>query len=280
MHAFALGASKNLGYHATFRLLKKGYTVTLLLRSTSVFDNDEQMQPFVRNGKAQLVRGDALNKDDVRKGWEAAIQAGGGKVDAVLFAIGGRPSFSMSRGLALDPPGLCTASLLNVLTTIPDSLRAPETQPRFVIITALGITSEMRAELPLVLKPIYSVFLRFTMVDKLGIERAVAHCAGWPWTSKDEPANDVLPPGWQSTPGLLGQGELKHVVIVRPAALTDGECRGDEAGKTGQAPYRTSKDTTMSGAYTVSRQDVAHFVVEDVLPRWSEWEGSGVALAY
>ena len=58
------------------------------MRSPSVFDNDEQMQPFVKDGKAQLVRGDALKTDDVRTAWQAAVQAGGGKIDVVLFSVG------------------------------------------------------------------------------------------------------------------------------------------------------------------------------------------------
>ncbi|KAI0697307.1 hypothetical protein C8T65DRAFT_710411 [Cerioporus squamosus] len=280
MHAFVLGGSKNIGYYSALRLLKQGATVTFLLRSTSVFDNDEQILPFIKNGKAQLVRGDALNRDDVRNAWQAAFQAGGEKVDVVLFTIGGKPSFSMSRGFVLDPPDLCTRSLLNVLSTIPNSLCAPETQPRFVIVTSMGITSESHSAVPLALKPLYGAVLPAAHADKLGMECILARSAGLSWSSKDAPSKGILPEGWQSSPGLLGQGELKHLVIMRPALLTDGECRGDEVGKAGKAPYRSKKDGNMGSAYRVSRKDVAHFVVQEVLPRWSEWERSGVVLAY
>ncbi len=194
--------------------------------------------------------------------------------------LGGNLNISISRGFYLDPPNLCTHSLLNLLSTIPGSLRAPETQPRFVIVTSMAATSESQGALPLILKPLYYAVLPATLADKLGMERVLSHCAGWSWSFKDEPSNDILPQGWQSTPGLPSQGELKHVVIVRPAVLTDGESRGDEAGTTGKAPYRTKKDMIMGSAYRVSRKDVAHFVVEEVLPNWSEWEGSGVVLAY
>ncbi|TFK93207.1 hypothetical protein K466DRAFT_594553 [Polyporus arcularius HHB13444] len=280
MHAFVLGGSKNIGYFSALRLLQQGTTVTFLLRSTSVFDSDEHIQPFVRNGKAQLVHGDALNHDDVRNAWEAAIQAGGGKVDVVIFTIGGKPSFSMSRGFFLDPPDLCTRSLINVLSTLPDALRAPDTQPHFVIITSMGITAESHSSVPLALKPLYSSVLPAAHADKLCMERILAYLAGLSWSSKDTPRQEILPRGWQSTPGLLGEGELKHVVIMRPALLTDGECRGDEAGKPGKAPYRSKKDGNLSSGYRVSRKDVAHFVVQEVLPHWSEWEGFGVVLAY
>ncbi|RDX54062.1 hypothetical protein OH76DRAFT_1398354 [Lentinus brumalis] len=280
MHAFILGGSKNIGYHAALRLLKQGATATFLLRLTSVFDTDEQMQPFVNDGKAQLVHGDALNRDDVRKAWQAAIEAGGGKVDVVLFTVGGTPSFSITGGFVINPPDLCTHSLLNLLSTIPDPLRAPETQPRFVVITSMGITSESHAALPFALKHFYGLLLVSPHTDKLGAERLLAHCAGLTWSSKDEPSKKVLPEGWQSTPGLPREGELKHLVIIRPALLTDGECRGDEVGKNGKASYRTKRDGSMGDGYRVSRKDTAHFVVQEVLPNWREWEGSGVVLAY
>ncbi|KAI0694572.1 hypothetical protein C8T65DRAFT_584970 [Cerioporus squamosus] len=280
MHAFILGGSKNIGYYAALRLLKQGASATFLLRSPSMFDNDEQMQPFINDGKAQLVRGDALNKDDVRNAWQAATEAGGGKVDIVLFTIGGTPSFSITRGFVINPPDLCTRSLLNLLSTIPDSLRVPETQPRFVVVTSMGITSESHAALPLALKPFYGLLLVSPHTDKLGCERMLAHCAGLPWASKDEPSKEILPEGWRSTPALPREGELKHLVIIRPALLTDGECRGDEAGNTGKAPYRTKRNGDMGDGYRVSRKDTAHFVVHEVLPNWSEWEGSGVVLAY
>ncbi|RPD58980.1 hypothetical protein L226DRAFT_510763 [Lentinus tigrinus ALCF2SS1-7] len=280
MHAFILGGSKNIGYFAALRLLNQGATATFLLRSPSVFDNDEQMQPFIKDGKAHLVRGDALNQDDVRNAWQAATEAGGGKVDVVLFTVGGKPSFSITCGFQLNPPDLCTRSLFNLLSTIPDSLRAPETQPRFVVITSNGITSESHAAIPLALKPLYGVLLVAPHADKLGAERLLAHCGGFRWSSKDVPSTKILPEGWQSTPGLPGTGVLKHLVIIRPALLTDGECRGDEDEKSGKAPYRTKRDGDLKDSYRVSRKDVAHFVVREVLSNWSQWEGSGVVIGY
>ena len=74
---------------------EQGATVTYLLRSTSVFDNDAEMQRYIKEGKAQLVRGDGLNIEDVRNGWQKSLEAGNGKVDAVIFTIG-MPIFSLS----------------------------------------------------------------------------------------------------------------------------------------------------------------------------------------
>jgi hypothetical protein len=66
-----------------------GATVTFLLRSLSVFDNDEAIKPYVSSGKARLVQGDALVAEDVANAWAKAAEgehANG--VDFVLFSIG------------------------------------------------------------------------------------------------------------------------------------------------------------------------------------------------
>ena len=70
-------------------MIDKGATVTFLLRNPAVFDTDEVIQPRVRSGKARLVKGDALNIEDVARGW-AEAQAATDKrhVDFVLFTVG------------------------------------------------------------------------------------------------------------------------------------------------------------------------------------------------
>lgn len=112
MKVFAVGASRHIGYLASLRLLRtfcsssmltklltlsigKGDTVTFLLRNPSVFDADEAIQAFVEKGKARLVAGDALNREDVRHGWEVAGQLASGEpldsegqVNVLLFTLG------------------------------------------------------------------------------------------------------------------------------------------------------------------------------------------------
>ena len=57
-----------------------------MMRNTSVFDNDQVIQPFVTSGQAKLVKGDALKGDEVRNAWVAAAE--GGRVDLALFTVG------------------------------------------------------------------------------------------------------------------------------------------------------------------------------------------------
>ena len=108
MNVYAIGASRNIGYHAARRLLglfalfvtpihgililasipAKGATVTFLLRSPSIFDKDEQIQPYIRSGHARIIKGDALKVEDVKRGWESALEFKGGAIDLVLFTLG------------------------------------------------------------------------------------------------------------------------------------------------------------------------------------------------
>lgn len=60
--------------------------MTFLLRSPSTFDADEQIQKYVRSGKAHLVKGDALVKADVQCAWDEAQKHG--PVDLLLFTVG------------------------------------------------------------------------------------------------------------------------------------------------------------------------------------------------
>lgn len=131
--------------------------------------------------------------------------------------------------------------------------------------------------LPLLLKPLYGYLLRSPHIDKVGMERAVAHTAGWTW-EEEEPKSEIVGEGWKERVGEAGW--LKEVCVVRPALLTDGECKADkEPGKKNKEPYRAELKEVESG-YTVSRRDIAHFVVERALKEWDTWNGKCVRVAY
>jgi hypothetical protein len=71
-------------------LLESGDTVTFLLRNPTVFDKDEAIQEYVKSGKARLIKGDALVKDDCKKVWEEAAKGEpeGEGVDFLIFTVG------------------------------------------------------------------------------------------------------------------------------------------------------------------------------------------------
>ena len=59
-----------------------------------MFDNDETVQKYIRAGKARLVQGDALVKDDVKGAWTAAQGDDGKPVDFLVFTVGKLHHFS------------------------------------------------------------------------------------------------------------------------------------------------------------------------------------------
>ncbi|KAG0691644.1 hypothetical protein DFH29DRAFT_976872 [Suillus ampliporus] len=247
-----IGGSRNIGYYSAVRLLALGATVTFLLRSP---------------GKARLVQGDALVKNDVRRAWSEASNSG--PVDFLIFTVGGTGQFSLTKGVTITPPNLVTQSLLNVLETLPSP------RPKIITISSTGLTRASYKSLPLALKPLYSYLLSSPLKDKRGAEEAIAHSAGWEWNVKDSPGDEILGADWTNR---VPTGELKSVVVVRPAMLTDGECRADVKGK-GSDAYRV-KEGDLECGWTVSRRDVAYFLVEGVVRHWEEWEGKCVSVAY
>ncbi|KDR73735.1 hypothetical protein GALMADRAFT_72063 [Galerina marginata CBS 339.88] len=273
LNVLAIGASRNIGYFSSIRLLEAGATVTFLLRSPAAFDSDEVIQKYVKSGKAHLVKGDALVKENVRHSWDESTKHG--NVDLLLFTVGGTPKFSITKGFVIEPANLVTQSLFNALTTMPKT--GP--QPRIITISSTGLTRTSHAALPLPLKPLYGYLLAVPHKDKVGAERLVAHCAGWPWNAKDdgEPDEAMMGPDWKTCEGLPEAGSLKRVLVIRPALLTDGECLAEKPGKSGGA-YRVSEEEL--GAWTVSRKDVAHFIADAVLNRWAEFENKCVSIAY
>ncbi|KAG6907151.1 hypothetical protein DXG01_010328 [Tephrocybe rancida] len=258
----------NISYELTF-FKEADHTVTLLLRDTSVFDQDEQIQAALTSGKARLVKGDALVKEDVSRAWTSASSQG--SVDLLLFTVGGIPSFSILRGFVLSPPDLVTHCLLNVLTTLPN----PNT--RIIIITTVGLTRSSHAALPLLLRPLYTSVLALAHHDKRGAERLISHCAGRDWNIREDGKilPEILAEGWEATEGLPAPGSVQDVLVIRPAIFTDGECLADTPGG---KKYRVSEEELRG--WTVSRRDVAHFVVDAALHRWSEFSGRRVNIAY
>ncbi|KAJ7609567.1 hypothetical protein DFH06DRAFT_1376151 [Mycena polygramma] len=264
LNILAFGASQNIGYYAAVRLLEQRATVTFLLRRPTVFDDDATIQKYIKRGNVRIVAGDATKESDTRRAWEES-----GAVDVVLFSIGGtKATFSITKGVVLVPHDLVSSCMLNVFCTMPTHASP---QLKFIIVSSSGLTPVGHAALPLVLKPLYAM-IDGPHKDKICMERVVAHCAGWGWDNKKDgvPETEILPDGWTRRDGLPALGSLKQVLVVRPALLTDGKCVADELEAKGKAkrPYRVSENEL--GAYTVSRKDIAHFMVT-ALARWDEF---------
>jgi len=73
------------------------------------------------------------------------------------------------KGVIIDPPNLCTISVLNVLRAIaPTDLR-----PRLAVVTSTGVTTASHYSLPLIMRPLYSWLLPNAFADKRGMETIV-----------------------------------------------------------------------------------------------------------
>lgn len=187
---------------------------------------------------------------------------------------GGTPHFALTKGFVVSPPNLVTQSLLNCLETLPTP------HPNIIAISSAGTTRVGHHRQPFLLKQFYTYFFAVPHADKRGAEQALAYCAGWEWKTEDNPGTEVLGGDWKTSVDLPVPGTLKNVVMVRPALLTDGACRADtwDSSASGE-PYMVEVGD-LAGRWTVSRKDVAHFLVEKVVRHWDEWEGKRVSIAY
>ena len=145
----------------------------------------------------------------------------------------------------------------------------------------MGVTRTSHAALPLPLRLFYGL-LKVPHKDKAGMERIISHCAGWAF-DHEEPGDKIMGHDWVNREGLPAAGSLKRALVIRPALLTDGECfaeSGDALSTGGQRkePYRVS-EADIRG-WTISRKDVAHFVVDAVLHRWDQFENKCVSIVY
>jgi len=180
------------------------------------------------------------------------------------------PHFSLTKGFLVSPPNLITQSLLNVLETLPSA------HTKIITISSTGLTHPSHKALPLLLKRLYGHFLSKPHKDKCGAEGVIAHCAGWSWDARDSAGEEILGTDWKNRIIFPGRGQLKSIAVVRPALLTDGECRADVKRS---GAYRV-KEGDVECSWSVSRRDVAHFLVEGVVKHWQEWEGKCVSIAY
>jgi hypothetical protein len=270
-----VGGSRHIGYYSALRFLDAGATVTFLLRSPTIFDNDNAIQNHVRSGKAHLFKGDALVREDIQKLWAEASKET--PVDLVLFTVGfsGTPKFHLMKGFVMTPSNLVTQCLLNVLGEMPKNPEAPF--PKVITLSATGVSLSSRAKVPLALRVFYGYLIQHPLQDKLGMERVIYHCAGWDWDATDgEPSEEIMGSAWREREGLPAPGTLTNAIVLRPALLNDGECLAD-AGKSG-APYRAGEGQVVG--WSVSRKDVAHFIFDVVTNHWEKYGNKQISIAY
>ena len=276
------------------------------------------MKPHVESGRAQLVKGDALVSEDVKCAWDKATDYGRA-VDYVVFTIGmllsrtkeiifltpssttgatpDMSSFKLTKGFMIDPPNLSTKAILNILCTMPESIP----RPKFIAATSIGVTKD--SPIPLLYKPLYAYLLREPHVDKLGLERILAHVGGRKWDDREPRADITTVDGvkWQDRRGLPSPGSLEVVVLRLPLFVeqkhktalplpathagtssqpssTDNEPDTKKKDDEEKPKYRVG-GSELSGTYTISREEVAHFIAETVVKSWDQFKGKPVTVS-
>ncbi|KAA1479488.1 hypothetical protein DENSPDRAFT_934655 [Dentipellis sp. KUC8613] len=256
MNVYVVGTSRTIGYYAGLRLLHKGATVTFLLHKPHVFDGDAAMQQYINDGKARIVKGDALSREDVARGWTAAAQDG--PVDVLLCTV------------SITPNCLCTGSLLAVLSTLPRD--QPGALPRIVVTTNMGTYTH---------PGLYGYSMDFACShlyrfwDKMGAEFLLLRAQGR-LEERNMGMADVLKRDWAATEGLCEEGALPELVNVRTPAVTDAEAPGARRGYTYTVHIG---DAIRADSDAVRMGDVGHFIAERLLGgEWESCKGKTVSI--
>jgi len=196
-------------------------------------------------------------------------------------------SFKLTKGFTINPPNITTKAILNVLCTMPDSTPPP----KFIAATSIGVTKD--SPLPLVYKPLYGYLLREPHADKFGLERILAHACGRAWTDK-EPRVDLTTVDdvkWQDRKGLPPSGSLE-VLVLRlpilvessnkaaaspppPAPRAENEPDAKKKEEEEKPKYRVG-GSELSGTYTISREEAAHFIAENAMKNWDEFKNKAI----
>ncbi|KLT42031.1 hypothetical protein CC85DRAFT_285959 [Cutaneotrichosporon oleaginosum] len=252
-HIAIFGASKGIANHVLHDLLPTA-RITLLLRNPNVFDADAAVMDAVKDGRVKLVQGDATVEADVERAIESA--------EVVLTSIGGTPSFTL-RGFKLDNPTVCTdaaRALLRVLSRIPLSAR-----PRVIAISSMGIGTN-HSTMPLPLRILYPWLLSGPHADKEGLEYLLLRAAS-AFDAPSLPAILAISGSADTSADPALENILPHLILVRPALLTDGA----------PAAVRAAEDLS---AYSVSRASVGRWIAQHCMPDQDQWVNRAPVLGY
>jgi len=266
MHVFALGASRATGYYTALEYLRRGYVVTILLRSPAVLQEDSAFKQYLESEHVKLIKGDAMNEKDVLEAWKDANSSV--PVDLVFFSLGPNAKFKLFRGMVTDIPNVSTLCFLHIMRSIAQTSAESTTPvPRIVVVSAKSVTPGALALNPAPIRLIIGWLLRGPNLDKRGMEAIAFHGLGKDYEEGMTPGEPILPKGWRDT--LPPAGWAKRTAIVRPPQLTDEPATGK---------YRASvKDFLVR---TISRRDLGNYIAGPLEDKWDEFSGEVIAVGY
>ncbi|KAK0565319.1 hypothetical protein OC844_001286 [Tilletia horrida] len=232
-----------------------------------LLDTHQVSPAAFERGILTIVGGDATSAADMRRLFQTAKREGGtnkkNKIDAIVTSVGAKLIFHANplRAPSLSPPNLCTNATRALLEALrhefPASAGGGQEQPRVVAITSNGIGKEAHAQVPFLLRGMYSWMLHEPHADKQEVETLLLRAANLPH------------PEFNPTPSATEPREINSLTLIRPALLTSAPAS--------TKPVRAG--ATLSGAYTISRADVGRVMWEECLVG-GKWAGEGILLAY
>lgn len=202
-------------------------------------------------------------------------------------------SFKLTKGYTLNPPNITTKAILNILCTIPES--AP--RPKVIAATSTGVTKD--SPIPLVYRPLYGYLLRGPHADKLGLERILAHATGREWDDK-QPREDITTVDgvkWKDRDGLPTTGSVETLVLRLPMLVEQKQKSAPAKAKASAASQPSEADNQadtkkeeekpkyrvggpeLRGLYSISREEVGYFIVEDAVKNWDQYKGKAITVS-
>ncbi|KAK8858609.1 hypothetical protein IAR55_002838 [Kwoniella newhampshirensis] len=253
-HAVFLGASRGIGLHTVVTLLGSTttaqWTATLLLRKPETITADPRFETYIKDGRVNIVQGDATSEADVRKLFPA-----GKKVDLIVTSVGGAPQVTWT-GFTIDQPELCKDSTLALLHVLA-SLDVPI--PRIVAVSSMGI-GENHKVLPFAMRILYEYTLSVPHRDKEALEHLFLRASTKLTPPTKLPGGNFLP---SEAIQSVRDSFVPELIIVRPAMLVGG----DEPPK-GKGTTKVAEDLS---TYTVRRSEVGRFIAEECVPGQDQW---------
>ncbi|CEH13150.1 FLAVIN REDUCTASE-RELATED [Ceraceosorus bombacis] len=173
-----------------------------------------------------------------------------GKVDLIVSSLGALPVFEWKGGLKprlqAGLERICADGTKNLLDVMRDSTAHT---PALIVVSSNGIGHESLERLPWILRVFYHHLLTYPHADKHEMEELLHRAYGLH-------SNDFNPSAKSSSERSAALFDPSKLLIVRPSLLTSG-------ARTGK--YRISEaGSTLDSAWTISREDVGHFIAESI----------------
>lgn len=231
-----LGASTGVGLSALKHTLAAGHQCIALCRNPSKLT---AILPTESTPNLKIIEGNAHDVTAVSK----CLQTEAGTiVDVIVTTIGAKPA-----GFSVDDPDVCKRGAATILDSLAQLRSNGITGSPHIIACGTTGFSRFGRDVPLVMIPVYALFVRVPGADKVVMEDRFAH-----------------------------SGE--SFTIMRASHLIDGE--STKTIRVGVEDPKTGVESKVTG-YTISREDAGRWLAENlVLQMDAKYLNKNVTITY